>query len=177
MRASAVSAPPIGLSTCARIGPLSMPSSSSMTVAPVVVSPSSMALTTGDGPRYFGSSDGCMFRQPSLGSSSISVGRNKPYAATMMASGASRASCAAASVSSRSDAGWKTGMPRSSANVLTGGGVRRRPRPARRSGCVKTPATLCPASRSAPSAGAAKAGVPMKTRFRLNIRPPILKSR
>src|SRR5690606_32374962 len=54
-------------------------------------------------------------------------------------------------------------MPRASARCLTGEAVRRRPRPAGRSGCVYTAAISCPAAASASSAGTAKSGVPAKT--------------
>ena len=62
-----------------------------------------------------------MFSAPSGGTSSVSAGRNRPYATTNIKSGFSDASCCLASVSRRSVDGWKTGKPRSIAACFTGG--------------------------------------------------------
>src|SRR5262245_21018278 len=69
-----------------------------------------------------------------------------------------------ASASSRS--GWNTGRPRSSARRLTALAAGCMPRPAGRSGCVRTRETWYPACSRRASACAAKSGVPAKTRRR-----------
>src|SRR5688572_13420930 len=62
----------------------------------------------------------------------------------------------------RNFSGCITGMPSSSASILTGGGLRSRPRPEARSGWVTTPTTsYCPAR--AVRVGSANSGDPMKT--------------
>ena len=53
-----------------------------MSVTPVSASPRTTAHVIGAAPRYFGKSDACTFTQPSLGASSTSVGRMRPYATT-----------------------------------------------------------------------------------------------
>ena len=55
-----------------------MPSSSRISVTPVVVSPFSIADATGEGPRYFGSKDGCIFSAPNGGTASVVGGQEKP---------------------------------------------------------------------------------------------------
>src|SRR6185503_3999686 len=64
------------------------------------------------------------------------------------------------SAGARKDSGCASGKPCSSASSLTGEAVRRRPRPAGRSGCVSTSGTRAPAATIARSAGTAKCGVP-----------------
>src|SRR5574341_284270 len=71
--------------------------------------------------------------------------------------------CASAS---RSDSGCNTSSPRESANCFTGLDDWRMPRPAGRSGGVRTRDTSWPASSSAASARSANSGVPAKTRRR-----------
>ena len=98
-----------------------MPSSISMIVTPVVVSPSTMAVDTGDGPRSFGRSEGWTFRHEWVGRSSTSLGRKSPYAATTIRSGAS-APISRWTSSDFSDGGWRTGSPIADAAALTGVG-------------------------------------------------------
>ncbi len=45
---------------------------------PVFVSPAAMADCMGDGPRYFGSNDGCRLITPSFGISKIICGMMRP---------------------------------------------------------------------------------------------------
>src|SRR5262245_13409635 len=68
--------------------------------------------------------------------------------------------------SGRMRSGWWTTNPRVSASCLTALIEARRPRPAGRSGWVRTSAMSWPASASRPSAIAANSGVPAKTRRR-----------
>src|SRR5450830_1432372 len=70
----------------------------------------------------------------------------------------------------RSRSGWYSGTPRPVASRFTGPGVRCWPRPAARSGCVRTRGTAWPAARMASSARAANSGVPAKmTRIVLTV--------
>src|ERR687888_1739876 len=82
-----------------------------------------------------------------------------------MASACAARSCSTIA-STRSVGGCSTGRPRSSASFFTGLELGRRPRPAGRSGCVRTRAMLWPACRSRTRERSAKAGVPAKIRRR-----------
>ena len=53
-----------------------------MIETPVSESLFNIAVDTGDGPLYFGSSEGCKFKQPNLNVSKISFGSKIPYAPT-----------------------------------------------------------------------------------------------
>ncbi len=57
-----------------RTSPVSMPSSINMVVTPVSVSLFMIAHWIGAAPRYFGSSDACMFIAPIFGSARIFFG-------------------------------------------------------------------------------------------------------
>ena len=74
---------------CATIGPVSIPSSSLITVTPVIASPCKTVVITGDGPLYLGKRDGCILIAPSGAISNSSVGIFLPKAATTMAVGPS----------------------------------------------------------------------------------------
>ena len=78
MRSPAVSSAPTRSRRRATTGPESTRSVTSITVTPVTSSPASIAAATGDGPRYFGSSDGWTFRQPSRGALQHVVGEIQP---------------------------------------------------------------------------------------------------
>ena len=106
-------------------------------------------------------------------SSSSSV-RICPKAAVTTTSGARAFICSTPS-GLRMRSNWNTGMPRSSANCLTGQAVSFLPLPAGRSGCVTTPTmSYRPSSASALSEGTAKSGVPMNTRLYFFIKCPFL---
>src|SRR5262245_54177547 len=64
------------------------------------------------------------------------------------------------SAGARSEAGCAIGKPSDSARSLTGDAVRRRPRPAGRSGCVNTSGTRAPVAAIASRVGTANCGVP-----------------
>ena len=104
VRLSLVASAGMDTALLAMIGPLSIPSSRRISVVPVCFSPFRMAVATGDGPRYLGSSEGCTFTDPRRGIFNTSVGRIFPYAATIVTSGRRDASCCCASAR-RKDAG------------------------------------------------------------------------
>ena len=87
-----------------------------------------------------------------------------PYAATTITSGAMALSL---SMKSGSDAfsGCSTGMPSSSAFILTAVGLSSACLPTGLSGWLTAASIIYPASKSAESMDAAKSGVPMKTIF------------
>jgi hypothetical protein len=66
----AVSSGRIGTACCARMPPASGFSTMPCSVAPVSRSPWMMAQFTGTRPRYFGSSEPCMFHAPRVGKAS-----------------------------------------------------------------------------------------------------------
>jgi len=116
-----------------------------MMVMPVTSSPASMARWIGAAPRQRGRSDAWTLRQPWRGRSSTSCGRIRPYAATTIASGAAASSASRAKRASsakrpsrRRPFGCATAMPCSRANAFTGEATSFRPRPAGRSGWVRT---------------------------------------
>ena len=130
-----VSFSPISVSAFRSMSPVSSPSPICWIVTPVVFSPFSTAHWIGAAPRYFGSSEPWTLMQPLGGIARTAGGSSLPYAATAISSGFSARSVSAAS-SVRSVAGWYTGMSRSSASALTGGGSSLCPRPFGLSGCV-----------------------------------------
>ena len=143
-------------------GPVSSPASSAMMHTPVSVSPASIARSTGAAPRHRGSSEKCTFTNPprqrveqrlredlAEGDDHAELGarRRRPRRSPR----ATGRACA--------PAGRAPPRPPSPGSAL--GSL---PRPRRRSGCVTTSATSCPASCSAWRTGTASAGVPKKTR-------------
>ncbi len=146
------------MTTRANVGPVSIPSSSFISVTPLSLSPLTTAHVMGAAPRYFGSSDACTFTHPSRGASSTSRGRMRPYATTSATSTpCSRAHAPNSPV--RSFVGCTTARPSSSARTFTAGGVTVSPRPAGLSGWHTTAVTWAiPVSAS--SEGTAKAGEP-----------------
>ena len=154
----AVSSTPIGVVADVRMGPVSMPSSIWNVVTPVTVSPRMIAHWIGAAPRYRGRSEAWTLMEPRVGTWSTDFGRICPKATTTATSGRNSARRPGHS-GSRSRAGCTTGSPAASARTLTGGGVRRRPRCAGRSGWVTTATTSC-RRRSASRVGSANSGVP-----------------
>ena len=71
------------------ISPVSIPSSISIVVTPVSVSPEYIAHCMGEAPLCLGSNEACAFTQPYRGMESISGGSILPYATTIIISGAS----------------------------------------------------------------------------------------
>src|SRR5882672_145948 len=128
-----------------------------MRLTPVVASPASSACWMGAAPRHRGSSDACTFTQPSRGHASTPGGSKRPYATTSRSGAGPRRSRISAV---RNVGGCKTSTPSSRAATFTGEGVRRRPRPAGRSGCVSTSGTRAPLAATARSVGTANSGVP-----------------
>src|SRR5580658_2342845 len=165
-RSAAVCSGAMGIVCCKRMGPVSRPSSSSMVVLPVAVSPLATAHWMGAAPRYLGSNDACRLMQPRRGRASIHSGTMRPWATTTIASGAMTSSCARNSALLRILSGCATAMPARMAMSLTGGAASCCSRPAGRSGCETTSATSWPADSSASSVGTAKRGVPQKTSFK-----------
>ena len=102
---------------------------------------------TGDAPRYFGSREKWQLMQPCRGMSRMSSFRNCPNATTAMTSGFFARSQATASGALTFSGVMHSTMPRARAYFRHGHGVRSRPRPAGRSGCVTTPTTWRPGSR------------------------------
>src|SRR5882672_8693647 len=72
----------------------------------------------------------------------------------------------AATSGERKVSGWKISRPLACARAFTAPGLLRMPRPAGRSGCIRTSAISCPASSSRARARSANAGVPAKIRRR-----------
>src|SRR5436190_14004347 len=103
-----------------------------------------------------------MLMQPCRGIASTRAGRIRPYAATTMTSQSAASSRLTPSPCFK-DAGLATECWPSAAHFATALGVSFRPRPAGRSGWVRTRTMSCPAPWSAARARAAKAGVPAKT--------------
>src|SRR5437667_6392432 len=131
-----------------------------MIATPVSSSPVMIARSIGAAPRQRGSSDGwTLSMKCSLSSGSLS---SAPNAQTATASGFSAAIRARAS-SLLTLSGWSTAMPSSRAFSATGGGVRRRPRPAGRSGRVTTSEGRCGEAASRSSTAATNSLVPRKT--------------
>ena len=126
--------------TVPNTGPVSRPSSSWKTLAPVSSSPCSTACCTGAAPRHAGSSEKCRLIQPYLGMSRAAGGTSAPYATTGTQSGA-RSRSRARNSGSRGRAGVSTSIPRSSAQAAAGERTSRRPRPAGASGRVTTAAS------------------------------------
>ena len=122
------------------MSPVSKPTSIFMIVTPVSASPAHRARCIGAAPRQRGSREPCTLIQPRRGISSTAFGRIKPYATTTITS-ASRSATSCWFSCGRKEAGWKTGSPCSSASTFTGLGISFLPRPAGRSGWVKTPTT------------------------------------
>src|SRR5690606_29551679 len=127
---------------------------------PVTASPARIACWIGAAPRQRGSSDAWMFTHPARGQARSQSGSSRPYATTTSRSGGCSSPQAAGSDGSRSRSGCSTLSPCASAARFTGGGVSRRPRPAGRSGCVRTSGTSAPAATIASSVGTANSGVP-----------------
>src|SRR5690606_13909747 len=138
---------------------------------PVSAWPARIACRIGAAPRQRGKSDAWMFTHPRAGQSSTHLGRSRPYATTTRRSGGRSSPHSRATAASASELGCATGSPCASAASLTGGGVSLRPRPAGRSGCVRTSGTCAPAATIASSAGTAKAGVPANA-IRAAVTPP-----
>ena len=69
------------------ISPVSSPWAIYIMVTPVSFSPLRMAQLMGAAPRYLGSREEWTFTHPSGGSSKISTGKIRPYAATTIISG------------------------------------------------------------------------------------------
>src|SRR5262245_15847696 len=136
---------------------------------PVSGSPASSVRWIGAAPRQRGRSEAWMLIAPRRGISSTACGRIRPYAATTNASGASARSpsCTAGVFSV---GGCRTGIPRRAAACLTALAAATSPRPAGRSGWVRTAGTWWPAVTSASNAGTAKSGVPANT-MRIARRP------
>jgi len=141
------------------IGPVSRPSSICMMVMPVSASPARMARWMGAAPRQRGSSEAWMLMQPRGKASSTARGRIKPYAATISTSAAAARSSSTVSAA-LSDGHFSTRAPSLSAASETALGVSFRPRPAGRSGCVRTSGMSWPAAAIASRARAANGGVP-----------------
>ena len=119
-----------------------------MTDTPVSSSPAKIAAVTGAAPRYLGRREKWQLTHPSGGRLSSSSLRNCPNATTAMTSGFHARICANASGEFTFSGVMHAVMPREAAYARQGHGVRSRPRPAGRSGCVTTPTTCRPGSRS-----------------------------
>ncbi len=158
----AVSSGAIAILSCSSMAPVSMPSSISIVVMPVSVSPLMIAHWIGPAPRYFGSREPWTFMQPLGGSTRIAGGRIRPNAATTIKSGFQSVSEARKS-RSFIFVGCRTGSCSRWAICFTGEGVRVWPRPFGRSGCVTMPTTWSSDLKSASREGTANSGVPMNT--------------
>ena len=141
---------------------MSSPSSISIAVIPVFLSPFIIAHGIGAAPLYFGSSEACRLTQPRRGSVRISGGSIFPYATTTISSGLTSCSLPT-NEGSLIFAGCMTFSPAAAENSFTGGGESLWLLPFRLSGCVTTAASSCPALRSASSDGTANEGVPKNT--------------
>ena len=112
---------------------------------PVSLSPERIAACIGAAPRQRGNKDAWTLRQPCFGRSRITCGNIDPYAATIIKSACKSEISLMTSVS-LSDSGWHTIMFSRSANSLTALALTFLPRPAGRSGCVKTASGMMPES-------------------------------